>query len=131
MKTKILFFSVFLFLLLLVFLSTHTGKVFDQNSFTQKTSDQFSKSLFQDIKISIIRKHDLTPDKDDDIISLENDDDFGFVKKQILPTRYLIPFLLASIFIFSLTYLYNRLLFCDHFSYAASQIYLIQRVLRI
>ncbi|MBC7653640.1 MAG: hypothetical protein H7098_04095 [Oligoflexus sp.] len=131
MKTKILSFPIFLFLMLVALLSTHSGKVFNQNFSTQKPRNQFSKSLLQDQKISILMKHDLS-NYDDDFISVENDDDdFVFIRKLIIPTHYLMSFLLVAIFIFCLLRFKNRLPSCNHFSYAATPTYLLQRVLKI
>jgi hypothetical protein len=133
MKAKILSFSIFLFLMLVAFLSTHSGKVFNQNSFSKKVSNQFSNSLLQDQKqnISILKNHDLSNDDDNDILSFENDDDdFVFASKYIFPTRYLTS-VLGKDFILCSTPAKIKLPMCNHFSESSSPKYLFQGVFRI
>jgi hypothetical protein len=133
MKAKILSFSIFSFLMLVAFLSTHSGKVFNQYSFSKKVSNQFSNSLLQDQKqnISILKNHVLSNDDDNDILSFENDDDdFVFAGKYIFPTCYL-TCVLGKAFILCSTPSKIKLPMCNHFSESSSPKYLLQGVFRI
>ncbi|MEO5909923.1 MAG: hypothetical protein ABIP95_03500 [Pelobium sp.] len=131
MRAKILSFSIFLFLLLVTFLSTHSGEVFIKNSIDSKINTQLSISLIKNQKpdISILKNHILS--NDDDIISLENDDDdFVFTGKHFLPTRYLTA-IFANDFILFATPAKIKLPVCNHFSESSSPKYLVQQVFRI
>lgn len=131
MKTKILSLSIFLFLILVGFLSAHSGKIFNQNSIAQKANSQFSKFLLpsQNQEISILKKHDLS--SENNIISLENDDDDLIFIKKTVPKSYLTSFSIPSFLISSLLLFKNELPLCNHFSYTASHTYLFQKVLKI
>lgn len=71
-------------------------------------------------------------DKDEDFISIENeDDDFAFTRKQTLPARHLTALVPSSAPVHFYNYSKNRLPFCRHLSYTSSFKYILQRVLRL
>lgn len=73
------------------------------------------------------KKESLNIDFDDDDIQ----EDFIFARKYVLPLTYFIILTSLSILGTSASTVKNRLPFCAHFSYTATNKYILQRVLRI
>ena len=124
MKAVVVFFLSLFFLLLggshSVYSETHHSKI------SSATIQKFEKSKQVNLRNSI------PGEKKEEFISVEDeDDDQVFVRKSVVPAKYVMALTYASILIYSNYRPKNRLPFCKHLSYISSYKYILQRVLKI
>jgi hypothetical protein len=84
-----------------------------------------------DVDLPAFRKNTLTETNDEIVIAVDEDEDFVFNKKNILPPRYFLVLHSTSISFYPYSYSKKRLAFCNYLSYNSSPKYILQRVLRI
>ncbi|MBK0383223.1 hypothetical protein I5M32_09655 [Pedobacter sp. SD-b] len=133
MKTKILSFSIFLFLMLVGYLSTFSGNVFKNHLSAEIKQNPLSNILLQaeNQDNPVLKNTDALVDKNDLLSSDNDDDDLLFFRKHIVPIRYLITYLFSALLIFCSACLSDKSTPNTDFSYTTTPKYLWQKVLRI
>ena len=139
MKAAVIFFISMFFLCILSQVlkgNDHVNAEIHHNTSFYSAARTFEKK--EQIKFGRINqnfplvKFNTFSDRDEDFISIENeDDDFAFSRKQILPARALTTLICSAVLVHFYNYSKNRLPFCRHLSYTSSFKYILQRVLRL
>ena len=135
MKSVIIFFLSLCFLLLTGQSSLYSSSLQNKIDYSSLKSLQLKKHVEPvSITKSEFIRNNVPADSEPDAVSAdetEDEDELIAPRKYVEITNYLITFFHSQATPYSSSYVLNRLPFCTHFSYTSSDIYIVQRVIKV
>jgi hypothetical protein len=136
MKSVIIFFLFLCFLLLTGHNHLYSSNYQSRSSYSVPKLAELSKqsALETNTKSQYIIRNDAPSDNEEDALSAtetEDDDELLAPRKYVEITNYLITFFYSHAAGLANSRMQTRLPFCKHFSYTSSDIYIVQRVIKV